>query len=143
GATYHSAATARDRDKVREQVLTGLGWNILRVWSTDWWFDAPGCAARLDGQLNELLEASRAKQTASVVDSEASGIGHWDIGHQIENLEEIRDEAAATPEPEPMLMRGNTASVDAVPVGPITPAPSASAEIARAKYRLTDLSGFS
>lgn len=31
GATYHSAATARDRDKVREQVLTGLGWNILRV----------------------------------------------------------------------------------------------------------------
>jgi len=38
GATYHSAATARDRDKVREQVLKGLGWNIVRVWSTDWWF---------------------------------------------------------------------------------------------------------
>ncbi|MCK7476049.1 MAG: hypothetical protein MZV49_26950 [Rhodopseudomonas palustris] len=30
GATYHSSATARDRDKVREQVLRGLGWNILR-----------------------------------------------------------------------------------------------------------------
>ncbi|TGR15902.1 hypothetical protein, partial [Mesorhizobium sp. M8A.F.Ca.ET.197.01.1.1] len=28
GATYHSSATARDRDKVREQVLRGLGWNI-------------------------------------------------------------------------------------------------------------------
>ena len=26
GATYHSSATARDRDKVRQQVLTGLDW---------------------------------------------------------------------------------------------------------------------
>ncbi|NTZ42558.1 DUF3320 domain-containing protein [Altererythrobacter sp. SALINAS58] len=143
GATYHSAATARDRDKVREQVLTGLGWNILRVWSTDWWFDAPGCAARLDGQLNELLEESRTKHAASVEEPEAAGIGHWHIGHQIENLEEIRDEAAATLEPEPMPMRDDAASGDAAPVAPNTPAPSASAETARASYRLTDLSGFS
>jgi very-short-patch-repair endonuclease/RecA/RadA recombinase len=61
GATYHSSATARDRDKVREQVLRGLGWNILRVWSTDWWFDAKGCADRLNASLVELLTASRAR----------------------------------------------------------------------------------
>ena len=36
GATYHSSATARDRDKLRQSVLEGLGWTILRVWSTDW-----------------------------------------------------------------------------------------------------------
>ena len=36
GATYHSAATARERDRLREQVLRGLGWQILRIWSTDW-----------------------------------------------------------------------------------------------------------
>ena len=35
GATYHSAATARDRDKVREEVLAGLGWSMLRVRTTD------------------------------------------------------------------------------------------------------------
>lgn len=40
GATYHRSATARDRDKLREQILRGLGWTILRVWSTDWWFSA-------------------------------------------------------------------------------------------------------
>lgn len=39
GATYHSAQTARDRDKLREAVLRGLGWRIHRVWSTDWWND--------------------------------------------------------------------------------------------------------
>lgn len=37
GATYHRAKTARDRDKLRESVLRQLGWEIHRIWSTDWW----------------------------------------------------------------------------------------------------------
>ena len=37
GATYHSAASARDRDRLRQSVLEGLGWTIHRVWSSDWW----------------------------------------------------------------------------------------------------------
>jgi very-short-patch-repair endonuclease len=36
GATYHSSATARDRDRLRQQVLESLGWRIVRIWSTDW-----------------------------------------------------------------------------------------------------------
>ena len=36
GATYHSALTARDRDRLRQSVLEGLGWQIHRIWSTDW-----------------------------------------------------------------------------------------------------------
>jgi len=36
GATYHSSPTARDRDRIRQSVLEGLGWNIIRIWSTDW-----------------------------------------------------------------------------------------------------------
>jgi len=39
GATYHSAPSARDRDRLRQFVLEGLGWNIHRIWSTDWWFN--------------------------------------------------------------------------------------------------------
>jgi very-short-patch-repair endonuclease len=37
GATYHRAATARDRDKLRQAVLEDLGWKLHRIWSTDWW----------------------------------------------------------------------------------------------------------
>ncbi len=37
GATYHSARWARDRDRLRQQVLEGLGWRIHRIWSTDWY----------------------------------------------------------------------------------------------------------
>ncbi|MCK5449691.1 DUF3320 domain-containing protein [Candidatus Pacearchaeota archaeon] len=36
GAQYHSSRFARDRDKVRQQVLEGLGWDIHRIWSDDW-----------------------------------------------------------------------------------------------------------
>lgn len=36
GASYHSAPTARDRDRLRQQQLETLGWTFLRIWSTDW-----------------------------------------------------------------------------------------------------------
>ncbi len=55
GATYHSSATARDRDKVREQILRNLGWEIFRIWSTDWYFNSAKYAEKLHEGLNALL----------------------------------------------------------------------------------------
>ena len=60
GASYHSSATARDRDKVRQAVLEDRGWIILRVWSTDW-FRCPGeVVERLHSKLEEILQADQA-----------------------------------------------------------------------------------
>lgn len=36
GAAYHSARTARERDRLRKAVLEDMGWKIHRIWSTDW-----------------------------------------------------------------------------------------------------------
>lgn len=36
GASYHSARSARDRDRLRQGVLESLGWRFHRIWSTDW-----------------------------------------------------------------------------------------------------------
>ena len=36
GAAYHSARTARERDRLRQAVLEDMGWKIYRIWSTDW-----------------------------------------------------------------------------------------------------------
>lgn len=36
GATYHSAKSVRDRDRLRQAILERLGWRIQRIWSTDW-----------------------------------------------------------------------------------------------------------
>ena len=59
GARYHSSATARDRDKVRQAVLEDLGWTILRVWSTDWFRIPLDVADRLHDKLKQLLEEDR------------------------------------------------------------------------------------
>jgi very-short-patch-repair endonuclease len=38
GATYHSSATARDRDRLRQEHLERLGWTFHRIWSQDWFY---------------------------------------------------------------------------------------------------------
>ncbi|RYF55726.1 MAG: DNA helicase, partial [Comamonadaceae bacterium] len=55
GPSYRDAATARDRDQVRAAVLEGLGWQLLRVWSSDWWVDPAGALDRLHDQITGLL----------------------------------------------------------------------------------------
>ena len=37
GATYHSSPSARERDIHRQKFLETRGWEIERIWSTDWW----------------------------------------------------------------------------------------------------------
>ncbi|OPX96723.1 MAG: hypothetical protein A4E59_01022 [Syntrophorhabdus sp. PtaB.Bin027] len=47
GAQYHSSKVARDRDRLRQQILNGLGWDIYRVWSTDWYRNPDECKLKL------------------------------------------------------------------------------------------------
>ena len=54
GASYHSSKSARDRDILRQQILEGLGWNIYRIWSTDWFRDPNGQTAKLVEHLGRL-----------------------------------------------------------------------------------------
>src|SRR6185437_5978782 len=58
GASYHSMACARDRDRLRQAVLEGLGWKLVRVWSTDWWTNPTKSKA-------VLLEAVQCAQDAA------------------------------------------------------------------------------
>ncbi|MDR0569117.1 MAG: DUF4011 domain-containing protein [Spirochaetaceae bacterium] len=54
GAAYHSARTARERDRLRQAVLEDMGWTIYRVWSTDWIKDPKTEGEKL---LNAVKEA--------------------------------------------------------------------------------------
>ena len=50
GETYRNSRSTRDRDRLREQVLNGLGWQIHRIWSSDW-FNNP------DRELQRAVQA--------------------------------------------------------------------------------------
>lgn len=52
GAAYHSARTARERDRLRQTVLENMGWKIYRIWSTDWIKDAVSEKKRLIDAIN-------------------------------------------------------------------------------------------
>lgn len=56
GAIYHSARCARDRDRLRQEVLERQGWRLYRIWSTDW-FNNP---ERETKRLIEAIEAASA-----------------------------------------------------------------------------------
>jgi very-short-patch-repair endonuclease len=59
GRTYHSGATARDRDRLRQYVLEGLGWELFRIWSTDWWLNPQEPIRKLEARLEHLLNAGQ------------------------------------------------------------------------------------
>lgn len=71
GATYHSAPSARDRDRVRHIVLEQLGWRLLRIWSTDFFLDERTSVAKLDANLRHLLEEDRKKAAQASAEAEA------------------------------------------------------------------------
>ncbi len=64
GATYHRAATARDRDKLRQMILEDLGWKLHRIWSTDWWHDPGDQVAKLLTVIADAQEAREAEKKA-------------------------------------------------------------------------------
>ncbi len=55
GASYHSGRSARDRDRLRQEILENQGWTIHRVWSTDWFKSRNTEIKRLLKRIEDLL----------------------------------------------------------------------------------------
>ena len=55
GTTYDSAPAARDRDRLREQVLESLGWKLHRIWGTAWYLDREHEERRLRAAIEEAI----------------------------------------------------------------------------------------
>lgn len=66
GAMYHSSAFARERDKIRQSVLEGLGWTLFRVWSTDWWTHRAKAVDTLHEALKTHLDADRKRREEAI-----------------------------------------------------------------------------
>lgn len=55
GATYHSARTVRERDRLRQTILEDMGWTIYRIWSTDWIKDPKNEEEKLINAIERVL----------------------------------------------------------------------------------------
>ncbi|MEO0410394.1 MAG: DUF3320 domain-containing protein [Pseudomonadota bacterium] len=95
GATYHSALWARERDRLRQGVLEGLGWSFHRIWSTDWFYDR---ATQIE-KLRKALEAARQRvATGIAVKGALSGVNLANDSTEDDN--EIEREAYVFEAPE-------------------------------------------
>ncbi len=47
GASYRDSGSVRDRDRLRKEHLERLGWNVHRLWSTNWLHDPDAEVAKL------------------------------------------------------------------------------------------------
>jgi very-short-patch-repair endonuclease len=147
GATYHSSATARDRDKVREQVLRGLGWTILRVWSTDWWFSAEEAIERVHQTLDETLAESRAA-AARAAESDASTVADTPIDDESEEAA-VTDRDVFTVEPD-IAQTIDDNDLAGIPIGArseigerqVASSGARGAESAAGVFAIADLSAF-
>jgi very-short-patch-repair endonuclease len=70
GYYYYSAKTARDRDRLRKQVLEGLGWKLIRIWSTNWWIDSKGEL----NKIKEVIESIRKNKNDNLKLNNANGL---------------------------------------------------------------------
>ena len=66
GGSYEAARTTRDREIAQIGVLAGLGWNILRVWSMDWWDNPAKECKRILSRLNAIRTDTQKPEQPSV-----------------------------------------------------------------------------
>jgi len=73
GATYHSSKSARDRDRLRQEVLERQGWCLHRIWSPDWFNNPRKEAMRLRHAIEARLKALRSNEMAPRLGSARPG----------------------------------------------------------------------
>lgn len=62
GASYHSSKSARDRDRLRQEVLEHLGWELHRIWSTDWFNNPQREAEKLRNAITKRVNSLKARE---------------------------------------------------------------------------------
>lgn len=67
GDNYKSAQSARDCDIIRPSVLKSLGWNIYKLWSTDWWENSNKILTEILDTINKLMKPTNNSDVTSNV----------------------------------------------------------------------------
>jgi very-short-patch-repair endonuclease len=70
GNTYHSAHNARERDRLRSEVLHRMGWNLFRLWSTEWVRNPKLAQDSLIQAINNAFTEYTEKQAAALAEKE-------------------------------------------------------------------------
>jgi very-short-patch-repair endonuclease len=66
GAAYHSSRVARDRDRLRQQLLERLGWQLYRIWGPAWYRDRRTQQHRLRTAIDTAINTGSAHRASDL-----------------------------------------------------------------------------
>lgn len=72
GKMYHSSPTARERDRIRQEILEGLGWRLVRIWSYEW-------IRNRERQIERIEQALKSPRTSAAESSQPKGARESDL----------------------------------------------------------------
>lgn len=102
GLTYHNTRTVRERDRLRPSMLEEMGWDVYRVWSTDWIKDPVSEKRRLVNAIEKSLGMIPEEEMIEIY-GEASPCEETEEEHEtrkaaaplkIADIESVEDESA-------------------------------------------------
>jgi very-short-patch-repair endonuclease len=95
GAMYHSGHLARERDRLRQQLLEDRGWTFHRIWSTDWFNDADAEVTQVLDSYQFALQVDEIRQTLPDPTEDLSDV----LEPGLEQIWDLPDAVRALPRP--------------------------------------------
>lgn len=93
GARYHSSASARERDRLRQGVLEGLGWRFHRIWSTEWFRNPAQEITRMQQAIERAIEEQARIDERGAAEARLSQLQQHNHAPTIERAEFSEEEA--------------------------------------------------
>jgi hypothetical protein len=117
GPAFRDFRTARDRFRLQEEVLRGLGWELHHIWCTDWWDDPDREMDRIEAAIlrETLKHADDPLPFDPSADDEDEQFIVYDPGYQeeegAEESEKHGDEIAPSVRSSDPTLRGNRGDI--------------------------------
>ncbi|MYD43838.1 MAG: DUF3320 domain-containing protein [Gammaproteobacteria bacterium] len=109
GARYHSSSWARERDRLRQQVLETKGWVFHRIWSTDWFY-------KRSNEVTRLLDAI--EQQRNIIAARSTGQGSFSRNEAFAAKEEAAVTTPTHQSPADPIKRESFREIASVPSEP-------------------------
>ena len=98
GESYRQSSNTKDREVAQIAVLSGLGWELHRIWTMDWWDNK-------QKELNKLLEILAEKKQKAYDEAQDKGL-------IVDKVTAIIDQTPMTEDPVPTVKEETTKSLE-------------------------------
>jgi hypothetical protein len=118
GKTYYETKTERDREICQPNVLNMLNWNVMKVWSVDWFLNREVVVKRIKAKIEELLNPTPPAEKKTEEAKVSQSIKASSNTAEVKKNSEVSDNSQSSQPSQPSAKPSETSSKPA-PSAPI------------------------